>query len=300
MTTRTPEFRSNLLSQRTAWAAGAYDALSAKLIESAGFDAIFTSGFCISGSLLGLPDVELYTMSENLSVVRNICNAVNRPVIADTDTGYGNAINVMRTVREFESAGVAGMVFEDQASPKRCPACANQLELLPVEEAAGKIRAAAAARRDPNLIIVARTDAPTPEEAIRRGKAYVAAGADLIQTISPTFTDIEGLRAMRSGCGVPLSLQINGWLETDLSPTEVESIAGLAVFPLVPLMTAAAALRENLAVLRHDRSAKSLPRPKLGHKEFGEFLGFGAIEELQRRYLAPSGAEAVEAAERSR
>ena len=106
---------------RTVWSAGAYDALSALLIEEAGFPSIMTTGFGISASHLGQPDMELYTMSENLDVVAKIIDVVSIPVIADTDTGYGNAINVIRTVREFERAGVAAMIFEDQESPKRCP-----------------------------------------------------------------------------------------------------------------------------------------------------------------------------------
>ena len=100
-------------------------------------------------------------MTENLNVVRNIANAVDVPVVADTDTGYGNAMNVMRTVREFEQAGVCAMIFEDQTAPKRCPAAANQLEIIPAHEHAGKIRAAVEARRDPDTLIIARTDAPT-------------------------------------------------------------------------------------------------------------------------------------------
>jgi len=121
MTTHARALRNIIEAGRTIWSAGAYDALSARLVDEAGFDAVFTTGFGISASHLGLPDVELYTMTENLGVVRHMVNSVKRPVIADGDTGYGNVINVIRTVREFEHAGVAGIVFEDQLIPKRCP-----------------------------------------------------------------------------------------------------------------------------------------------------------------------------------
>ncbi|MFI4997604.1 MAG: isocitrate lyase/phosphoenolpyruvate mutase family protein, partial [Hyphomicrobiales bacterium] len=110
------KFHDRVKRQKTVWAAGAYDAMSAKMIEAAGFEALLTSGFGVSASFLGQPDAELYTMSENLTVVRNVVNAVAIPVIADIDTGYGNAINVMRTIREFESAHVAAVILEDQVS----------------------------------------------------------------------------------------------------------------------------------------------------------------------------------------
>ena len=153
MTTPARALRQILESGRTIWSAGAYDALSAIMIERAGFDAVFSTGFGISASHLGQPDVELYTMTENLGVVRNMVSAVKRPVIADGDTGYGNVINVMRTVREFERAGVAGIVFEDQVLPKRCPAAATRVDVLPAAEAARKIRGAVEARRDRKSVV---------------------------------------------------------------------------------------------------------------------------------------------------
>ena len=175
MSTPARALRSILEAGRTIWSAGAYDALSAKLIDEAGFDAVFTTGFGISASHLGQPDVELYTMTENLGVVRHMVNSVGRPVIADGDTGYGNVINVMRTVREFERAGVAGIVFEDQLLPKRCPAAATSVEVLPAQEAARKIRAACDARRDRDFLIIARTDADSVEESIERACLYAQA-----------------------------------------------------------------------------------------------------------------------------
>lgn len=276
--------RQILKSGRTIWTAGAYDALSALLIERAGFDAVFTTGFGISASHLGQPDVELYTMTENLGVVRNMVSAVKKPVIADGDTGYGNVINVMRTVREFERAGVAGIVFEDQVVPKRCPAAATHIEVLPREEAVRKIRAAVDARTDPEFLIVARTDAPTLEETIARAKLYAQAGADLIQPISRTMKNYGDLQQLREACGRPLSLQILGWLESDLTPQQIESVAGLAVFPLVPLMTLAAAIERNLQQLAKDKHARNLPLPQASMADFKKLIGFGAIEELQQRY----------------
>lgn len=284
MSAATSTLRQILESGRTIWAAGAYDALSSLLIDRAGFDAVFTTGFGIAASHLGQPDVELYTMTENLGVVRNIVSAVKRPVIADGDTGYGNVINIMRTVREFERAGAAGIVFEDQVIPKRCPAAATNIEVLPRQEAAQKIRAAVDARTDRDFIIVARTDAPTVEEAIERACMYAEAGADLIQPISRTVTNFQDLERLRKACGRPLSLQILGWLEKDLTQKQIESVAGLAVFPLVPLMTITSALQKNLAQLVTDKHARSLPLPQFTMSDFKGLIGFGAIEELQKHY----------------
>jgi methylisocitrate lyase len=278
-------FAAQLRAGETVFVAGCCNAMSAMLAEKAGAAALMTSGFAVSATHLGFPDVELYTMTENLTVVRNVVNAVGIPVIADTDTGYGNAINVMRTVREFEQAGVSAMIFEDQLAPKRCPAAANKIELLSAYEHAGKIRAAVQARRNPDTVIIARTDAPTEDEAIARARMYVEAGADLVQPISKTFQDIDGLRRFRNAVGVPLSLQILGWLESDLTPDQIREVAGLAVFPLVGLMTAARAMQENYARMVQDLGTGQLPHPVMSMPEFKTFIGFEEVEDRQAKFL---------------
>jgi 2-methylisocitrate lyase-like PEP mutase family enzyme len=273
-------------AKKTVWAAGAFDALSARLIQEAGFEALMTSGYGVSSSFLGEPDTEFYTMSENLSVVRNVCNAVTVPVIADIDTGYGNAVSAMRTMREFENAGVAAVIVEDQVSPKRCPCSSSQIDIVPMEEHVGKLRAMVAARKNPELLIIARTDAVDPAEAIRRGRAYVAAGADIIQPISRCFKNFEGLKAMREGCGVPLSLQLLAWLETDLDRKQIEQVAALATYPLVALMSATQAMRTNLRALAETKSSKQLPLPVTGLHDFNEFIGFTRVDALQKQYMS--------------
>ena len=285
MTSYQADFAHAVRNGHTVWTAGVYDALSAKLAQEAGFKAVMTSGFAVSASLLGLPDVELYTMTENLGVVRNVANAVTVPVVADTDTGYGNAINVMRTVREFEQAGASAVIFEDQEVPKRCPCVATTLSILPLEEGAAKIKAAVHARRDPNLVIVARTDAVDVQDAITRAQAYVAAGADIIQPISRCFTNLADLKRLREACGVPLSLQLLGWLEKDLSPADIESVAGLAVYPLVGLMTVTHSLRQNFAALHQQHSTQRLPLPVTAMNDFKQFIGFAEVEALQNQFL---------------
>jgi len=157
---------------------GAYDCFSAKLIESMGFKALATTGAGISESFLGMPDFGILGLSDNVMISRNIAQAVNLPVMADADTGYGNAVNVYHTVQMFEAAGICGINLEDQVSPKRCGHLKGK-EIIPMEEMVKKIEAAVAARKDPDFIINARTDAAAIagiDEAIRRAKAYTKAG----------------------------------------------------------------------------------------------------------------------------
>jgi 2-methylisocitrate lyase-like PEP mutase family enzyme len=288
--------RQRLAARQTIWTAGCYDALSAKMIEAAGFEAILTSGFGISASFLGKPDVELYTMTENLAVVRQVVNVTKIPVIADCDTGYGNAVNVMRTVREFEMIGAAAVILEDQMTPKRCPAIANKVEVIPVGEGVAKIKAAVEARQDPDLVIIARTDAGSEAESIERAKAYVAAGADMVQPISKTMKDAAMLRRFKAAANVPVSLQVLGWLEKDLSAEDLADIAGIACFPLTALMTVADAMITNLKALSQAHTTKNLPLPIMEHHAFAELLDFSTIQDIQARLL-PGAEETRQAAE---
>ena len=132
--------REQLAGGHTVWAAGIYDSLSARLAEEAGFDAVMTGGLGMSASLLGMPDFELLTLTENVGVVARAAKAVSIPVIADIDTGYGNTVNVSRSVAEFRAAGAQAVIMEDQVSPKRCAACVDETELIPIDEASAKIR----------------------------------------------------------------------------------------------------------------------------------------------------------------
>jgi len=163
-------------------APGCHDALGAKIIEKAGFEAVYMTGNGLSASLIGAPDIGLLTMSEMVERGRAFAQAVQIPVIADADTGYGNANNVQRTVRAYEAAGVAAIHLEDQVTPKRCGAMAG-LALISAEEHADKIRAACAARAGSDLLIIGRSDARIPHgfaDALNRGQAYARAGADLV------------------------------------------------------------------------------------------------------------------------
>ena len=278
--------KQRLASGSTVWFAGAQDALSALLVDQSAFDGVFTTGFGVSASLLGQPDMELYTLSENLGVVNHIANVVRKPIFADADTGYGNVLNIQRTVRAFEKAGVAALSIEDQVSPKRCPAAASALVTVPMADAVARIRAAVDARRDPNLLIVARTDVKDPAEALERAARFAEAGADLIQPITPTFSSHADLVKLRQTCGRPLSLQLmEGTWMAQLNRAQIEAVAGMATYPIVSLLTVVHALRTNLAALaeRCGQPMGELPIPRSPIAQFKQVIGWHDLEKQQER-----------------
>src|SRR5579871_1861342 len=198
-------------------APGAYDALSARLIAQAGFPAVYMTGFGTAASVLGQPDVGLLTMSEMVARAAALAAVVGGlPLIADADTGYGNPINVRRTVREYERAGVAAIHIEDQVWPKKCGHMEGK-QVIPSDEMVQKIRAAVDARQDPDFVIIARTDANAVyglEDALQRGRAYRDAGADVIFIEAPR--SLEELQAIaRTFEGVPL---LYNWAESGKTP----------------------------------------------------------------------------------
>ena len=278
--------KQRLASGSTVWFAGAQDALSALLVDQSAFDGVFTTGFGVSASLLGQPDMELYTLSENLGVVNHIANVVRKPIFADADTGYGNVLNIQRTVRAFEKAGVAALSIEDQVSPKRCPAAASALLTVPMADAVARIRAAVDARRDPDLLIVARTDVKDPAEALERAARFAEAGADLIQPITPTFSSHADLVKLRQTCGRPLSLQLmEGTWMAQLNRAQIEAVAGMATYPIVSLLTVVHALRTNLAALaeRCGQPMGELPIPRAPIAQFKQVIGWHDLEKQQER-----------------
>lgn len=191
-------------------AVGAHDALSAKIIEDAGFDAVWASGFGISASLKCIPDASFITSTEQLEVERHMAEVISIPIIADCDTGYGNALNVIRTVQDRERSGIAAICMEDNVFPKRCSFYAGvRRELISIEEHCGKIRAAKSAQTIPDFVVIARTEALIAgwgqDEALKRAEAYAAAGADavLIHSKSKTFEELKAVATAFSG-KVPL------------------------------------------------------------------------------------------------
>ncbi|WP_150254373.1 isocitrate lyase/PEP mutase family protein [Nocardiopsis deserti] len=275
-----------LMDAGVVYAPGVWDGLTARLAEQAGFSALCASGFAVSASL-GYPDAELYTMSENLDATRRIREASGLPLIADIDTGYGNAVNAARAGRRFRDAGVAAVFMEDQESPKRCPLCVGDpVPLLPAQEAAGKVRAVKDAVGD-DVLLIARTDA-SGEEALRRAQAYVGAGADMIMPVTRTFSTVDEWARCREEAGVPLvaTLTASTWTEREFTPRVLEEVGvALALLPTQVLMAATGAMRQTLGRLAGGEPPAQVSADALQHHEFVDLIGFAEVEAAQRDYL---------------
>jgi phosphoenolpyruvate phosphomutase len=270
-------------------AAGAHDALSAKLAEEAGFEAIWASGFGIS-AVKALPDANILTLTETLEAVRRIVDAVAIPVVADCDNGYGNAINVMRTVSEFERAGAAGICIEDNDFPKRCSFYAGvRRDLVPLEEHARKIEAATAARHARGFLVIARTEALIAglglEEALMRARAYAEAGADAILVHSKA-SDFSELRAFSDSWDgrVPLVA-----VPTTYPTVGREELAAagfrLAIFANQALRAAIVAMRGVLADLRQSGRAASVEDRIASLEEVYALVGVPELKANEQRFL---------------
>ncbi|TMD47129.1 MAG: isocitrate lyase/PEP mutase family protein [Chloroflexi bacterium] len=284
----TTRLRELLVQRGLLVAPGAYDALSARLIAQAGFPAVYMTGFGTAASVLGQPDVGLLTMSEMVSRAAALAAVVgDRPLIADADTGYGNPINVRRTVREYEQAGVAAIHIEDQVWPKKCGHMEGK-QVIPVDEMVQKIRAAVDARQDPDFVIIARTDANAVyglEDALRRGRAYRDAGADVIFIEAPR--SIEELRAIAQAFpDVPL---LYNWAEsgkTPLLPLEEIHALGfkLVIFPVSMLFAATQALLDLLEALKQGQTSLAFAERMVTFSQFTDQIGLPEIQALERRY----------------
>ena len=266
---------------------GAYDVLSARLIEQAGFSVVFTSGFGLSASALGMPDVGLLTMTEALDRVRRVVDSVSVPVLADMDTGYGNPLNVVRTVRECVSLGVGGIILEDQLWPKKCGHFEGKT-VIPMEEQVEKLRAAVYARGDSGLVIIGRTDARAPlglEEAIRRGHAYAEAGADVVFIEAPE--SIDELRTIASSFDVPLfANMIEGGKTPFLSAQELEQLGfRMVVYPLSSLFAATRAVQEMALRLKAAGTTAGYDR-MVSFEQFEEIIGVQGYREIETRFAA--------------
>jgi 2-methylisocitrate lyase-like PEP mutase family enzyme len=272
---------------------GCYDALSARVLERTGFPAVYMTGYGTSLALLGLPDAGLATMSEMHLNARYIANAVSVPVIADADNGYGNAINVIRTVREYIQTGVAGIHIEDQAIPKRCGHVAGR-RVIPLEEAVGKYRAADAVRRDldPDFVLIARTDARgahggSLDEAIRRANAYLDAGADMAFVEGPTsLAEIQ--RVCREVRG-PVFYNQTG-VSPRLTPAQMEELGiAVTILPGATLRVALQAIWDFATALRAEgpvaeaRFADGFREHPVG--DLHTFAGFDQIRAWETEYL---------------
>jgi carboxyvinyl-carboxyphosphonate phosphorylmutase len=283
--------RERLVKGPLLVAPGIYDAYGARFVEQAGFDAVYMTGNGVSASLLGRPDVGLVDLTLFAAHAHRAAACVDIPLICDADTGYGNAVNVRHTVQEFEAAGVAAIHIEDQVSPKRCGHLPGSRPVVDMNEHVGKIEAAIAARRDPDFIIIARTDAAAAhglDEAIRRGKAYRAAGADVVFVELKSGADIiEQLKRVTGEIDAPCLVNVEEAGKVgEVTARELESIGfRLAIYPGLARYAAGYAIRETLAVLKRDGTTKQARSRMLDFREYNEALKLSDVEEWERKFL---------------
>ncbi len=284
---KTTMLRQLLNAKEILVAPGAHDALTARVIEKSGFKAVYMTGYGQAASVLGKPDIGLLSMTEMLDRARKFASAVSIPVIADGDTGFGNAITVMRTVEEYEAAGVAAIQLEDQVAPKRCGHMLGR-KVVSMEEMVGKIEAAKAARKDPDFVIIARTDARTVhgiDEAIRRAKAYEAAGADVIFVES--VENEEEMKRVHAEIKVPtLANMVEGGRTPLLTNKELEEIGySLVIYPTASTYVTAKAMFDLMEALKvNGTTAKSIDK-MITFPNFNDLVGLGEFAELENKYV---------------
>lgn len=265
---------------------GVYDALSAKLAEKAGACAVQISGFGLAGSFLGVPDVAILTESQMVELTRNICRAVDIPVMADGDTGFGNVVNVHYAVRDFEDAGAAGINLEDQVFPKRCGHMSGK-QIIPMAEAVKKIEAAANARKDSDFVINARTDAIAAagvDEAIRRGNAFAKAGADMIFVEAPQ--KLDDVKRVIQSIEAPVSINLlHGGKSPAMTVKQLEEWGAARVsVPVAALMSVSWMLEKTYRhILEHGEIA-SLQDNSYSFSSFVELIGLQEVRKLEEKF----------------
>ena len=283
---RTTRFKRLLKGKKLLVAPGAFDGLSARLIERSGFPLIYVTGGGIARSM-GYPDMGLLTMSEVVMRVKNIVDVTELPVLADADTGYGNALNVMRTVREFEAVGVAGIHIEDQITPKKCGHYEGK-SLVSEEEMIKKIEAAREARTDPDFVIIARTDARAVEgleKAIQRGKRYAGAGADMIFVEAPQ--SVEEIKKIADSISTPLLINMFKGGKTPLVPMNKLEAMGyrVAIVPSPLQLAAIHAMQELLRVLKKEGTVEPFSERMASFKERDEIVDLPKYQGFEKKYL---------------
>ena len=276
--------RALLAADRPLLVPGAYDALSARLVEAAGFDAAYMTGFGTTASLLGMPDVGLLTQAEMVDNAGRMARAVDVPLISDADTGYGNAINVARTVQQFERAGVAAIHLEDQVAPKRCGHMSGK-QVVPTSEMVEKLYAAVQARTDPDFVLIARTDARAVEgldAALARAAAYLEAGADVLFVEAPeSEAEIEAVAQ-----AFPDTPLLFNWVERGRTPMlPLARIAelgfALVLFPVATLFSATTGMQRYLAQLRAAGTPLGALDDAIPFDDFTDLVGLPEIRAFE-------------------
>ena len=286
MTSRRRTLRTLVETKQGLVVPGAYDGISARLVQQAGFPAVYMTGYGTAASRLGLPDLGFAGLAEMADHARNLAAVLDVPLIADADTGYGNALNVRRTVQMYEAAGVAALHIEDQVTPKRCGHLSGH-QVIPRGEFAGKIRAAVDARTDPDLLVIARTDAISAvdfDEALRRGEAAAKAGADVLFIEAPR--DEAQVERVARTFDTPLLYNYAPGGRSPLLPIARLRALGFAIviLPVDTLLVAVQAIRAFLAEVRAHDDVRALADRYMPFREFNELIGVTAQLGLAERY----------------
>ena len=283
---KTTELKKKLLERKALPCPGVYDALSARMAEACGFQAIQISGFGFSASSLGMTDASFTSLEEIVRATANIVRSVSIPVMTDADTGYGNAVNVWWTTKRLEETGAAGMNLEDQLFPKRCGHMDGK-QLITLEEMVGKIRAAVDAKIDPDFVINARTDACAVygiEEAIRRGNAYLEAGADMVFLESPASLDDlkRGLREING----PVSINmLEGGKTPRLTFDELRQLGAARVScPMFASLVTAYALQKGFSYLKRHGTSVGVECID-SFENFKIFTNTPMVREMEKKYI---------------
>ena len=286
----TTRLKRLLAGTRCIVAPGVADAFAARMVAMEGFEACYMTGFGTSLTRLGMPDIGLLTMDEMVDNAARIADACAMPLIADADTGYGNAMNVRRTIREYERAGVAGVHLEDQAWPKRCGHLAGK-RVVPVAEMEAKLKAAVDSRRDGDFVVIARTDAIAVEGfdcALERGERYRAAGADMVFIEAPTsLQQLEALAERFRGTPLLYNMAASG-KTPDLDNAAMARLGfRLAIFPNWLILAAIPAMRRMLRELKAKGSVADIRGEVATFRELTDIAGLPEVQVLEERYGLP-------------
>lgn len=279
--------RERLKKDEILVAPGAHDVLTAKIIEDTGFEAVYMTGYGTTASILGSPDVGLLTMTEMASRAACMAQAVGIPVIADADVGYGNVVNLIRTVKEYERSGVACMQIEDQVLPKKCGHMLGR-QIVSIEEMVGKVKAAVDTRSDPdNMLIMARTDARTEyglEEAIKRGKAYEEAGADIL--FIESLESVEEMKTVTSSFKVPvLANMIEHGRTPFMGAPQLQEIGyDLVIYCVSSTYVAAKAVQSLMECLKKTGSTEGMIPNMITFEDFNKLVGLPEVRRVEREY----------------
>jgi 2-methylisocitrate lyase-like PEP mutase family enzyme len=269
-------------------APGCFDGLSARLVQEAGFEAAYLSGGAVARSM-GIPDIGLVTMSESIERAAQVVSAIKIPIIADADTGYGNAVNLVRTMREFERAGVAAIHIEDQITPKRCGHLDGK-EVISLGEMTQKLQAALAARSDPDFCIIARTDARGVngfDDAIERGQAFAKLGVDAIFVEAPQSEE-ELEEIPRRIPNIPLLVNVFKGGKTPMLPVERLEKMGyrIAIYPSETQRAAIHAMRNALSTLKREGTTESIDAALTTFKERDQVVDLDGWQKIEKKFMA--------------